>query len=81
MNRYLSAVFAVLALGWNTAAAFDADHPVKAELLADTDGIEAGTPFRLGVKLVMDKGWHTYWAFGGDAGQPTQVGLGIAAGL
>ena len=49
------------------------DHPVRASLLADVEAVTPGQPFRLGIELRMAAGWHTYWAFSGDAGLPTAV--------
>jgi thiol:disulfide interchange protein len=46
---------------------------VKAELLADTNAIVPGKPFNVGLLLRMVPGWHTYWAFSGDAGLPTEL--------
>jgi thiol:disulfide interchange protein DsbD len=37
-------------------------------LVSDTDHIAAGTPFRVGLRLRMAPGWHTYWRNPGDAG-------------
>ncbi len=47
--------------------------PVRARLLADVTNVEAGRGFNLGVHLEQDPGWHTYWAWAGDAGQATEV--------
>ena len=46
---------------------------VKAELLADTNAIVPGKSFTIGLLLRMAPGWHTYWAFSGDAGLPTEL--------
>jgi len=55
------------------AAPKKGDEVVKASLVADTTAIEPGKPFRVGVRLVMDPGWHTYWKDPGDAGLATTV--------
>ena len=47
--------------------------PVRARLLADVTAVEAGRGFTLGVLLEQEPGWHTYWAWGGDAGLATRV--------
>ncbi len=39
-----------------------------ATLVSDTDHIAAGTPFRVGLRLRLQPGWHTYWRNPGDAG-------------
>ena len=58
-----------------------ADHPVKANFLADVDAVAPGQPFRLGVELTMKEKWHTYWIFSGDAGLPIEVEWQLPAGV
>src|SRR5215813_1064795 len=53
---------------------------VKAELLADTNAIVPGKPFTVGLLLRMAPGWHTYWAFSGDAGLPTELKWKLPSG-
>jgi len=48
-------------------------HPVQARLLTASSALEPGAKLRLGIELSMQEGWHTYWAFSGDAGMPTEV--------
>ena len=47
------------------------DH-VVAELVADRTELRPGEPWRIGLKLRHDPGWHTYWRNPGDSGLPTQ---------
>ncbi len=54
------------------APAQTAQH-VHYQFLADTSAIAPGKPFRLGIKLTIDPGWHVYWTNPGDAGLPTRV--------
>lgn len=56
-------------------------HPVRAELIADRSTLAPGESLKLGVLLRMDEAWHTYWAFSGDAGLPTQVSWHLPPGL
>ncbi len=56
-----------------TKVGAESEHPVEARLLADASAVLPGEALRLGVALRMQEGWHTYWAFSGDAGMPTQV--------
>src|SRR5213595_807661 len=53
---------------------------VKAELLADTSAIVPGKPFTIGLLLRMAPHWHTYWAFSGDAGLPTELKWKLPSG-
>lgn len=46
---------------------------VEAQLLADTEWIQPGEPFWIGIELKMDEGWHTYWKNPGDSGLATSV--------
>jgi thiol:disulfide interchange protein len=39
-----------------------------ATLVTETDAMEPGTPFRVGLRLRLADGWHTYWKNPGDAG-------------
>lgn len=57
------------------------DEVVKATLVADTSAIQPGKPFRVGVRLIMDPGWHTYWKDPGDAGLPTTVAWKLPKGF
>lgn len=41
---------------------------VVATLVTDTNAMEPGKPFRIGLRLRMADGWHTYWKNPGDAG-------------
>src|ERR1044071_1111928 len=53
---------------------------VKAELLADTNAVVPGKPFTVGLLLRMIPRWHTYWAFSGDAGLPTELKWKLPSG-
>ena len=46
---------------------------VRPELLADTQVVVPGKPFRVGLLLRMAPKWHTYWHFPGDAGLATSI--------
>jgi DsbC/DsbD-like thiol-disulfide interchange protein len=54
---------------------------VKASLVAETDAVRAGQPLTLGIRLEMEKGWHTYWRNPGDAGLPTRVKWELPEGI
>lgn len=40
------------------------------ELLSQTRGVSANQPLWLGVRFLLEKGWHIYWVNPGDSGQP-----------
>src|SRR5579859_4426697 len=50
------------------AQVVDGRQLVKAQLVADTQHIEPGQKFRLGVLYTMVPKWHIYWKYAGDAG-------------
>ncbi|MEZ5739857.1 MAG: protein-disulfide reductase DsbD family protein [Burkholderiaceae bacterium] len=54
---------------------------VLAELVADTDAVVPGQPLRLGLRLVHDPQWHTYWRNPGESGLPTQFPLEMPDGF
>ncbi len=53
---------------------------VTATLVSDTDAVAAGRPFRLGLRLRMAPGWHTYWQNPGDGGQAPELTLSLPEG-
>ena len=50
-----------------------ASRHVQAGLVSENESIRAGEPFWLGLRLKMDRGWHTYWKNPGDSGLPTRI--------
>ena len=62
------------------AQVYQGKEVVKAELLADTNAIVPGKSFTVGLLLRMAPGWHTYWAFSGDAGLPTELKWKLPSG-
>lgn len=49
-------------------------------LVSNTDAIEAGKPFRIGLRLQLAPGWHTYWKNPGDAGAAPELDLTLPPG-
>ena len=62
---------AALAAGQESTAVQSAH--VTARLVMEDAGIVPGRPFTLGLRLEMEKGWHTYTDPAGDAGVPTKI--------
>jgi len=55
---------------------------VRAELVAQApEGVAAGKPLMLGLKLEHKSGWHTYWKNPGDSGLPTTLAWTLPAGV
>ncbi len=53
---------------------------VRASLVADTDAYAPGRALRLGLRLRLAPGWHTYWTNPGDAGAPPELALALPPG-
>ena len=49
-------------------------------LVSDTDSIAPGEPFRVGLRLRLAPGWHTYWKNPGDAGVAPELDLTLPPG-
>ena len=56
------------------------EHPVQARLISDRIEVRQGSFFRLGLYLVQDEGWHTYWKSPGTIGQPTDITWSLPEG-
>jgi len=64
-----------------SAQASDMPQRVAAALVADTTAVVPGKPFKLGVDLKMDPGWHTYYKVSGEAGRPTEINWDLPKGF
>jgi len=53
----------------------------EAALLHEQAWVQPGTPVTLGVQLVMDDGWHSYWKNPGDSGEPTEISWDLPEGF
>ena len=85
--RTLAAICCWLAagLGWPSPAGALESAPVAsaratATLVSDTDAVAPGKPFRVGLRLRLAPGWHTYWQNPGDAGVPPELTLTCRTG-
>ena len=55
---------------------------VRAELMAHaSDGVVPGKPVWVGLQLIHQPEWHTYWKNSGDSGLPTQLQWTLPAGV
>ncbi len=85
----LARAASVMALAFSGAlaqAALDAavvkTDQARAELLAHApEGIAAGKPLWLGLKLEHQPHWHSYWTNPGDSGLPTTLSFTLPAGF
>jgi thiol:disulfide interchange protein len=49
-------------------------------LASETNAVEPGSAFRLGLHFKLAKGWHIYWVNPGDAGEPPRLELTLPEG-
>ncbi len=49
-------------------------------LVSDTDAVSPGVPFRIGLRIRLAPGWHTYWRNPGDAGVAPELDLTLPKG-
>ena len=60
--------------------------PVKsqhltAELISDSGTIAPGGKSRVALALMLEPGWHVYWFYAGDSGEPPLVAWSAPTGL
>ena len=55
--------------------------PVTAELIAEHQTIQPGTPFWVAIRLNMEDSWHSYWKNPGDAGIPPTISWELPEGF
>lgn len=74
MNFSRLAAFLPFFCAFAAQAQFVTEQPhVAPSLVADTTAIVPGKPFRVGLVMKIEKGWHTYWQYPGDAGSPAEI--------
>src|SRR6185436_11596237 len=78
VKRLLS--FVVAALACSLPATLSAQH-TRASLVLSASSAKPGDAVMAGVRLKMDKGWHTYWRYGGDSGDPTKIKWTLPEGI
>ena len=84
-RQFITAALAVAMLALGTSAHVRADPVrtahVEAELVAERTALSPGEPLTVALRLVMQRGWHTYWQNPGDSGLPTSIEWKLPAGL
>ena len=76
-------LFCLLCCAWPAAARESAavvSPRATASLVSDVDTAAPGQPFRIGLRLLLAPGWHTYWRNPGDAGAPPELNLELPSG-
>src|SRR6202171_1815877 len=54
---------------------------VEAEIVAEQSALIPRRPTTVALRLVMERGWHTYWQNAGDSGLPTTLAWKLPDGL
>ncbi len=49
--------------------------------MSEVGSVRPGEPFAVGLRLVMDAGWHSYWRNPGDSGIPTSLAWDLPDGF
>jgi len=75
----LAATALVLAVP-TVAASADKDH-VRVELIAEKSALVPGERAWVGLRLVHEPHWHTYWVNPGDSGLPTKLKWQLPANI
>jgi thiol:disulfide interchange protein DsbD len=68
------------AAAWAVPTADPGADYVRAELVAEQDGVVPGRAASFGLRLRHAPHWHTYWVMPGDAGLPTQLKWNLEPG-
>src|SRR5436309_1528664 len=76
----IAAAFLVVAAPGAIGAPVQTGH-VEAELVADHTSLTSGKTISVGLRLKMQRGWHTYWQNPGDSGLPTTIDWKLPAGV
>ncbi len=82
MKRLLTAALIVLPFSAHAleSTPVKSDH-TTASLVTEADSFAPGKTLRVGLRLKMQPGWHTYWENPGDAGAPPTLDVtGATAG-
>jgi thiol:disulfide interchange protein DsbD len=78
IRRALSLIAAALAL----AATAGAQEPnVRAQLVAETEGVQPGGTVTVALRFEIREHWHTYWSYAGDSGEATAVTWSLPDGV
>jgi thiol:disulfide interchange protein DsbD len=85
MPLLLRALLLIALAAWSAPAGALESAPVAtahatATLLSDVESVASGQTFRVGLRLRLAPGWHTYWQNPGDAGVPPELTFDLPSG-
>jgi thiol:disulfide interchange protein DsbD len=67
-------------LGSGAPGPVKAQH-LTAELISDSGAVAPGSASRVALLLTLEPGWHVYWAYAGDSGEPPRVIWSLPPGI
>ena len=79
MNKTIFS-FLLLSSFFGSAEIVDTGH-ARISLIKDHSDFVPGTSINIGLKVSMDKGWHTYWRNPGDSGGPIEIDWNLPKGF
>ena len=79
MNRIIFSILLFFSF-FGSADPVDTGH-ARISLIKDHSDFVPGTSINMGLKVSMDKGWHTYWKNPGDSGGPIEINWDLPEGF
>jgi len=79
MNKTIFSILLLFSF-FGTAEIVDTGH-ARISLIKDHSDFVPGTSINIGLKVSMDKGWHTYWRNPGDSGGPIVIDWDLPKGF
>jgi len=79
MNKSIFSILLVFSF-FGSAEIVDTGH-ARISLIKDHSDFVPGTSINIGLKVSMDKGWHTYWRNPGDSGGPIEIDWDLPKGF
>ncbi|MBU6500037.1 MAG: cytochrome C biogenesis protein, partial [Rhodospirillales bacterium] len=77
----LALLAAVAPPAWGAQSDSVTSARAAATLVSESDAVAPGQPVRVGLRLRMAPGWHTYWKNPGDAGAAPSLAFRLPAGV
>ena len=79
MNKTIFSILLLFSF-FGSAEIVDTGH-ARISLIKDHSDFVPGTSINIGLKVSMDKGWHTYWRNPGDSGGPIVIDWNLPKGF
>ena len=79
MNKTIFSILLLFSF-FGSAETVDTGH-ARISLIKDHSDFVPGTSINIGLKVSMDKGWHTYWRNPGDSGGPIEIDWNLPKGF